>query len=96
MEQDQNAKGSFLSRLENNEFDRFGVISVGFLLIGIVGGMTVGISAYAHIWQIAVIVAFTMFSLSMMLAVAPMKIIVRSVIAAMLVDVLILLLNIFM
>jgi hypothetical protein len=86
--------GNWLSRFEYNaEFDRFSVISVGFLLIGIIGGITVGVFARDHIWQIGVIAGVTMFSLSMMLAVAPMKYIVRSTILAIAVDVLFMLMN---
>jgi len=62
-----------LTRLENAEFDRFSIISVGFLLIGIVGGITVGMFARDHLWQIGIIAGLTMLSLSLMLAVAPMK-----------------------
>jgi hypothetical protein len=42
--------GNILTRLENAEFDRFSIISVGFLLIGIVGGITVGMFARDHLW----------------------------------------------
>jgi len=86
--------GNWLTRFEeNSEFDRFSIISLGFLLIGIVGGIAVGMFARDHIWQIGVIAGFTMFSLSMMLAVAPMKYIVRSTILALAVDVLFMLMN---
>jgi hypothetical protein len=86
----------FIERFnERAEFDRFSVISVGFLLIGIVGGITVGVFAHDHIWQIGIIAAVTMLSLSLMLAVAPMKYIIRSTIAALLVDVLFILINLF-
>ena len=86
--------GNWLTRFEANaEFDRFSVISVGFLLIGIVGGITVGMFAHNHIWQIGVIAGFTMLSLSMMLAVAPMKYIVRTTLLALAIDVLFMLIN---
>jgi hypothetical protein len=86
----------FIERFnERAEFDRFSVISVGFLLIGIVGGITVGVFAHDHIWQIGIIAGVTMLSLSLMLAVAPMKYIIRSTIAALLVDVLFILINLF-
>mgnify|MGYP000433151903 CR=1 FL=1 len=86
--------GNWLTRFEeNSEFDRFSIISVGFLLIGIVGGITVGIFSREHLWQIGVIAGCTMLSLSMMLAVAPMKYIVRTTILALAVDVLFMLMN---
>lgn len=80
---------------ERAEFDRFAVISVGFLLIGIVGGISVGLFAYEHIWQIGIIAVATMLSLFLMLAVAPMKYIIRSAIAALLIDVIFILVNFF-
>lgn len=84
-----------MTRLENAEFDRFSIISVGFLLIGIVGGITVGMFARDHLWQIGIIAGLTMLSLSLMLAVAPMKWIVRSTVLALLVDVLFMAINLF-
>lgn len=87
-------EGNWYTRFEENaEFDRFSIISAGFLLIGIIGGVTVGMFASQHIWQIGVIAAFTMLSLSLMLAVAPMKYIIRLTIVTLLVDVLFMLVN---
>mgnify|MGYP000253275714 CR=1 FL=1 len=81
--------GNWLTRFEENaEFDRFSIISVGFLLIGIVGGITVGMFVQAHIWQIAVIAVCTMLSLSTMLAVMPMKYIVRATLVTLAIDLL--------
>ena len=96
MDSTTNEPKSFIQRFnERAEFDRFSVISVGFLLIGIVGGITVGIFAREHIWQIGFIAAVTMLSLSLMLAVAPMKYIIHGMIAALLVDVFFILINLF-
>ncbi|MEX2597296.1 MAG: hypothetical protein WEC59_10250 [Salibacteraceae bacterium] len=87
---------SFLERFSDDaEFDRFSIISVAFLLIGIVGGITVGFFAHEHIWQIGVIAGLTMLSLSLMLAVAPMKYILRATILALAVDVLFIVVNLF-
>ena len=94
MDNIQQQEGSWLSRFNARaEFDRFSIISVGFLIIGIVGGVTVGISAFEHIWQIGVIAGITMLSLSLMLAVAPIKWILRSIVAAVAIDLLIILIN---
>jgi hypothetical protein len=85
---------NWLNKMEaQSEFNRYGIISVGFLLIGILGGITIAISAYAHLWQITVIALFTMLSLSLMLAVAPMKYILRVTAVTLLLDLLILMLN---
>jgi len=89
-------KQSFIERFkERAEFDRFSIISVGFVLIGIVGGITIGMFARDTPWQIAVIAAVTMLNLSLMLALAPMKYITRSIIAALLIDVLFIVMNLF-
>lgn len=77
----------------NSEFNRYGIISMAFLLIGIFGGVAIGLSAYAHVWQISVIAVLTMMSLSLMLAVAPMKYIIRVTAAALLLDIIIVVLN---
>ncbi|MBT3646826.1 MAG: hypothetical protein HN542_01145 [Flavobacteriales bacterium] len=95
MEGTEQQTGNLWQRLENNEFDRFGIISFGFLIIGIVGGITVGVFVKDAIWQIGVIAAFTMLSLSMMLAVQPMKWIMRTMALAIIVDLIFILVNLF-
>lgn len=88
---------TWLERLEQkSEFNRYGIISMLFLLIGILGGITIAVSAYAHLWQISTIAILTMLSLSLMLAVAPMKYIIRVTAAALILDLFILVLNMFM
>lgn len=85
---------NWLAKLEAQaEFNRYGIISIGFLLIGIVGGITIAVSAFDHLWQITVIAMFTMLSLSLMLAVAPMKYILRVTAITLMLDLLILVLN---
>lgn len=78
---------------EELEFNRYGIISVGFLLIGTIGGLTVGLSAFHHLWQIALIAVFTMIPFSLMLAVAPMKWVVRTTAFALALDLAIVALN---
>lgn len=88
------ARENWWTKMEHaSEFNRFGIISIGFLLIGIVGGAVVGFFAREHTWQIALVVSFTMLSLTLMLAVAPMKYIIRSTVAALVVDLLIVLMH---
>lgn len=82
-------KPTFLAKLDEiAEFNRFGIISIGFLLVGIVGGATAGLFAFDATWKLATIVGVSMLSLTLMLAVAPMKWITRSIALALLVDVL--------
>ena len=91
---EQSANASLWEQvLANAEFNRYGIISIGFLLIGIIGGIAIGISAYAHVWQISIIAIFTMLSLSLMLAVAPMRYILMSTAVALAIDVLLVIMN---
>ncbi|GEM_PF-1929496 len=78
---------------EEMEFNRYGIMSVGILLIGTVGGLTVGLSAFHHLWQIAVIAVTTMIPFSLMLAVAPMKWIMRTLMACIALDLAFVILN---
>lgn len=68
------------------EFNRYAIITIGFLLVGTVGGLTVGFYGYDATWKIALIAGFTMLSLTLMLAVAPIKIITRALAVTLLVD----------
>lgn len=71
---------------ETAEFNRYGIISVGFLLVGILGGATVGIFGFDAVWKLATVVGFSMLSLTLMLAIAPIKYVTRSILLALLVD----------
>ena len=88
------ANSSWLAKFEKDaEFNRYGLTSMFFLLIGICGGVAIGVSACAHIWQISAIAIFTMLSLSLMLAVAPMKYILRATALALFVDIFLVVMN---
>jgi len=50
------------------------------------GGITAGFFGFDAIWKLAIIVAFSMFSVTMMLGLAPMKLVTRSILLAVLVD----------
>lgn len=80
---------SFIQRFdETAEFNRYGIMSIGFLLVGIVGGATAGFFAFDAIWKLSIIVGFSMISVTFMLALAPMKWVTRSIALALLVDLL--------
>ncbi|MDC1221637.1 hypothetical protein N8Z47_03110 [Salibacteraceae bacterium] len=82
-------KPGFIARFdEAAEFNRYAIMSIGFLLVGIAGGAVVGFAAFDAIWKMSVIVAFSMLSVTFMLALAPMKWVTRSIILALLVDLL--------
>ena len=61
------------SVLGNIEFNRFGLISVVLLIVGCLGGLTVGLGAVNEIWSLTLVVVPTMLTLALLLAVAPMK-----------------------
>ena len=77
------------------EVNRYGVISIVLLIVGCMGGLTVGLGAIDHTWQLIAVVIPTMLTLSLLLAVAPMKQIMNSTVIAIVIDVLIMFLNFF-
>ena len=66
----------------NTEFNRYGLISVILLIVGCSGGIAVGLGAIGSVITITLVVIPTMTTLSLLLAVAPMKWILRAGIAA--------------
>lgn len=86
---------AWLVKLEKQaEFSRYAIISVAFLLIGIVGGITVGFFIHAQIWQLALVTGTTMLSLTLMLAVAPMRYILITTAGALMIDLLLMIASI--
>lgn len=74
------------SRIENLEFNRFGVISIVLLIVGCLGGLTVGFGAVKEVWSLTLIVIPTMVTLALLLAVSPMKYIMTAAISAVVID----------
>ena len=72
------------------EFNRFGLISVILLIVGCLGGLTVGAGAVTEVWSLTLIVIPTMVTLSLLIAVAPMKHIITSGVIAVSIDILML------
>lgn len=60
----------------NTEFHRFGLISAILLIVGVAGGLAVGLGAIEHVLSLTLVVIPTMTTLSLLLAVAPMKYII--------------------
>lgn len=79
------------SRLEKLEFNRFGVISIVLLIVGCLGGLTVGFGAVKEVWSLTLIVIPTMVTLALLLAVAPMRYIMTAAITAVVIDLLMIL-----
>lgn len=55
------------------EFNRFGLICMVLLIVGCLGGIAVGMGAIEYVFTLALVVFPTMTTLSLLLAVSPMK-----------------------
>lgn len=86
----QKIKQSTWTKLEKlaNQY-RFGVIAISLLIIGCLGGITMNYGAALHIWSLIAVVIPTMTTLSLLLAVAPMRWILNAFIVTLLVDLLV-------
>lgn len=72
----------------NTEFNRFGLISALLLIVGCTGGVAVGLGAVESTLALIFIVIPTMTTLSLLLAVSPMKYILVSGIIATIINLL--------
>jgi hypothetical protein len=80
----------FKGELEEN---RFAIISAVLLIVGCLGGLTVGFGAIHHTWQLIVIVIPTMTTLSLLLAVSPLKWILNMATISIIINLLVLIVN---
>ena len=79
--------------IQNLEKQRYGILVGLLLVVGCLGGIAVGVGALTQVFSLITLVIVTMASLSMMLAVAPMKIIIYTGITAIIADVIIITIN---
>lgn len=70
-----------------SEISRFGVIVGVILILGCLGGVAVALGALANTAHLVLLIVPMMFSLSMLLAVAPMKWIVWPAIITLIIDI---------
>jgi ABC-type multidrug transport system permease subunit len=70
---------------------RFGVIAITLLIIGCLGGVAMSYGAALHMWSLIAVVIPTMTTLSLLLAVAPMRWILNTFIVTLLVDIVVIL-----
>mgnify|MGYP007032575738 CR=1 FL=1 len=77
------------------ELNRFGTISIVILLIGCLGGITVSQGAGQSWIQLSILVVPMMVTLVLLLAVMPMRWILNATAVTLVIDVLVLLYNIF-
>lgn len=69
------------------EFDRYGIYAIALLLIGCLAGIAVGLGAMSSPVSIAILIIPTMAALTMILAVAPMRMLLWTVLAACAIDI---------
>lgn len=75
------------------EFNRYSIISGVLLVVGCLGGLTVGLGAIDHTYQLILVVIPTMTTLSLLLALAPMKQLLGAATITVFIDLIILLIN---
>jgi len=75
------------------EHNRFAIISAVLLIVGCLGGLTVGFGAIHHTWQLIVIVIPTMTTLSLLLAVSQLNWILNLATVSIIINLLILIVN---
>tara|TARA_R100000951_G_C2613519_1_gene172002 strand:+ start:563 stop:856 length:294 start_codon:yes stop_codon:yes gene_type:complete len=75
------------------EFNRYSIISGILLVVGCLGGLTVGFGAIHNTFQLILVVIPTMVTLSLLLALAPMKQILGVAVLTIVIDVIILIIN---
>lgn len=68
------------------EFNRFGWIAIILTIVGCLGGVAVGLGAIESTLALIVIVIPTMLTLSLLLAVAPMKLITYAAASSVAID----------
>lgn len=78
------------------EVNRYGILAILLTLVGISAGAGVGLGAIYSVIQLGLLAVTTMFAVSMMLAVAPMKWIVISSLIAVVVNFVVILINVLM
>jgi hypothetical protein len=71
-----------------SEYNRFGLIPILILLVGCLGGITVGLGAIKDTWALILVVFPTMLTLSLLLAVSPMKWIYKATSITIVIDLL--------
>lgn len=90
----QNLSG-FDRILAISEENRFAVVAIALLIVGCMGGVTVGLGAINNVLALTVVVIPTMATLSFLLAIAPMKWIYYAGFTSLIIDVLLILYYLF-
>jgi hypothetical protein len=78
---------------ENLEENRLGIISIVLLVVGCLGGITVGLGAIHHTYQLFLVVLPSMLTLSFLIALAPLKQILNLAVITIIIDLILLIIN---
>jgi len=81
--------------IKESEFNRFGLISMILLVVGCVGGIAVSLGAIKYTSTLILTVIPTMTTLSLLIAVAPMKWIWRAGLVSISIDLLLIIYFLF-
>lgn len=71
---------------EKAEFNRFGIISILLMVVGIMGGLAVGMGVINYTGLLILVVISTMLCLSLILSVAPMRYILYTAAFSLILD----------
>jgi hypothetical protein len=77
----------------NLEINRYAIISAVLLIVGCMGGLTVGYGAINHTWQLIIVIIPTMTTLSLLLAVSPLKWILNMAVISVIINAIVLIIN---
>lgn len=77
------------------EYNRYAIISAVLLIVGCLGGLTVGFGAIDHLYQLFLVIIPTMTTLSLLLAMAPVKYVLGMAALTVLIDIVFILINLF-
>ncbi|MFN5911487.1 MAG: hypothetical protein ACK45H_09145 [Bacteroidota bacterium] len=91
MEANVHNAGIFSNWIGDAEFNRFGLICVILTVVGCLGGTAVGMGAISSTLSLILVTIPTMLTLSLLLAVAPMRWIFTAAAAAIIIDLLMIL-----
>ena len=87
----ENSQGKIAKLISDSEFNRFGLIFVILTIVGCMGGIAVGQGAVGSTFLLSLIIIPTMTTLSLLLAVAPMKWILTAASISVIIDLLVIL-----
>jgi len=73
--------------LSDSEFNRFGLIAVILTVVGCMGGIAVGLGAIGNTIALTAVIIPTMATLSLLVAVAPMRYIFTAAAVSLFIDI---------